>query len=312
MSGVRSNRDIDSSEDGSSSLEPQPSAPPLDEQKDPGTYKMESDKRVQHATHRYSSFADAVVNGHARPVSTSESAAQPTKDRADIDHASESSSALQDPRLQLIASRHYEGATQPLSKNRTLEGGRRANTPSGIMSEMSLGEKESHSTKHNGCLNNIGCNVSHKKGDRGLMGSISTQTTTQMTEREVETCTEEEDRVEPSGVGALLSEYNSPHTKQEEHQQVNLGHITKYYSMASQCSLPIHTPTAVASDNERLRKLSNDFFRSPEHTFERLSYILGRGRLVMVRYFLGASESKLSDIPAKCFICSTVISPSLS
>lgn len=54
------------------------------------------------------------------------------------------------------------------------------------------------------------------------------------------------------------------------------------------------TPVAATLTRQRPKSLSKELLRSPEHTVERLSYVLGRGTLVMVRVIL--CHSKISDI----------------
>lgn len=299
----RTNSANESSEDGSSSLEPQPSAPPTDEH-DRSAYKMGSDQK---ADHRYSSFADAVVNGHAGTPTSA--AHQINNNKGVMGQAAESSnqstsSAPQDAHL------HYlEETTQPLSTGQTsqmsftFETHSRANTPSGIMREMSLAENDGKSHQYTGCVNNIGREIiervsEHQQESSKIMCTTSYQPSVESPNYGMDDITASKDA---SGVGAMLSQYRSQTPQQ---QQTGPGHITTYYSMASQCSLPIHTPTAVASDNERMRKLSKEFLRSPEHSFEKLSCILGRGRLVMVRTWHAdpdGSEVSLCVIDASHF-----------
>lgn len=294
MPDVRSNCENESSEDGSSSLEPQPSTPPVD--------KMRIEKEVHlhqrgRGGHRYSSFADAVTNGHAGTVSNVITAYE-NRDGASMDHDTEFSntSTISDQQLSHLPPRApllFEEATQPLSSDKTSQMSMttydvdsRATTPSGIMREMSLKEKEGQ--------DNVRYNVSNiKRAEEsrdagGIIDPTSDQHLTISSEETDKTAAETlttSDQVDTSGLGALLSKYNSQQPRQQRRQQRELGsdHVTTYYSMASQSSLPIHTPTAVAPDNERMRKLSKEFLRSPENTFQRLSFILGRGRLVMVR-----------------------------
>jgi len=49
-------------------------------------------------------------------------------------------------------------------------------------------------------------------------------------------------------------------------------------------SPPLVPPTNAAEEKKRATSFSKEFLRSPNHTLERLSYILGRGSLVMVSY----------------------------
>jgi hypothetical protein len=284
MPDSRTNSENESSEDGSSSLEPQLAHPPIDE-------KMGRVKKVCHHEgqndHRYSSFADAVVNGHAR-AEPSTSADQHSC--AGNFHHVETTAQHQDLHLPPGAPQHYQEITQPLSSGKTsqmsimsisYDTDSRANTPSGIMREMSLKEHESRSNSHYTGGKDIECDAESHETKSLIDPTLKhppapTSETNDKTTVMTETST---DQADTSGVGIMLSEYNA----HQPRQQPGPEHITTYYSMASQCSLPIHTPTAVAPDNERMRKLSKEFLRSPESTFEILSYILGRGRLVMVR-----------------------------
>lgn len=297
MPNVRTTSENESSEDGSSSLEPQPSTPPVD--------KMGSEKEVHHqhkvpSDHRYSSFADAVTKGHSAGAASV--TAYQNRDGAGIDHATKSSNETMasDPhetQLPPRAPQRCEETTQPLSSGKTsqmsftFDTDSRANTPSGIMKEMSLKEKEvqvSKNAQYTESNINIGGEgaVASQETASKQSPTISSETTDKTAAKTTTTTTTTTDQAGTFGVGAMLSQYNSQHPHQQQ-QTSGPEHITTYYSMASQCSLPIHTPTAVAPDNERMRKLSKEFLRSPEHTFERLSFILGRGRLVMVRDMSG-------------------------
>jgi hypothetical protein len=288
MPDSRTNSENESSEDGSSSLEPQPAHPPIDE-------KMGRVKNVCHHEgqndHRYSSFADAVANGHARAEPST--SADQHNCAGIFHHDVETTSQQHDLHLPPRAPQHYQETTQPLSSGKTsqmsvmsisYDTDSRANTPSGIMREMSLKDHESRSDSHNtgGDIGtDIEC-VAESHETKSLIDPTLKHPPTRTSETNDKTTVMTEtstDQADTSGVGIMLSEYNA----HQPQQQPGAEHITTYYSMASQCSLPIHTPTAVAPDNERMRKLSKEFLRSPESTFERLSYILGRGRLVMVR-----------------------------
>lgn len=258
----------ENSEDGSSSLDPIPSSPPGDEH---GRFNMGSRKEMHKQAGRY---VGAVPNGHSGDSSAaSASATQQIRDSsALIDQTGEpsdpsSSFTPKDSQLPPRAPQHHEATTtQPSTSGKTYEMSitsedSRANTPSGIMKEMSLKENDQSSQYTTGSSmagNMASATKSQTRVDR--MNPISNGTVA-------------------AGVGAILSEYNSQQAQQRQRPE----ELTTYYSMASQCSLPIHTPTAVAAENERLRKLSKEFLKGPVHTFEKLSFILGRGRLVMVR-----------------------------
>ena len=270
------------SEDGSSSLEPVPSAPPLDDcnmsEHDKAHAHNEPHAPQHHEQHAPQelggyTFAEAVSNGHAA--------------KSTIDKVTECTT-LYPSDLPPRAPQCSE-TTQPLTSAslRYNVDCSRANTPSGIMRDMTLNENQQDDipqgtlhysadseieTSHQGVDYNGITDASNETGISLEDGAGITDTTTTAANRE------------ETGVGAMLSQYSSqqPQHHQQEQQKQTPGELTTYYSMASQCSLPIHTPTAVAPDNERMRRLSREFLKR-EDTFERLSFILGRGRLVMVR-----------------------------
>ena len=270
------------SEDGSSSLEPLPSAPPPDDcnmGEDDKAHPQDEPHAPQHHSQPHAhalggyTFAEAVTNGHAVKSSIDQTTKVISSHLSDLPPRAPQCSETTQPLLS--ASMHYNVDDS------------RADTPSGIMRDMSLNEHQHDETLQQGTLQcppdgeietSQGVDANHGMGDSNEP-AISSEDAT-----EIYTTTSQE----VSGVGAVLSQFNSqqPQHHQQQGKQQTPEELTTYYSMASQCSLPIHTPTAVAPDNERVRKLSREFLKR-EDTFERLSFILGRGRLVMVRSVLG-------------------------
>lgn len=253
----------DSSEDGCSLV------PPIDDRKQTKItpLSMGGAAETTEDPHRHSSYAEAVTNGYSQPIQAPSLTAN-TEDNtvaAAPSNDLESSSLPQDPPS--ITPQHHPriNGQQPISfagseqrnMSFTFESSSRANTPSGIMREMSLKDQTQYfrSGEMDGAdeegMNRFDQTPGFPGGDKGCTETAATTTI--------------------GGMGAVLSEHDS----QQKHQ------ITTYYSIASQASLPIHTPTAVASNNNQWH-LSKELLRSPEHTLERLSFILGKGRLVMV------------------------------
>mmetsp|Transcript_9703 Transcript_9703/g.20209 ORF Transcript_9703/g.20209 Transcript_9703/m.20209 type:complete len:1276 (-) Transcript_9703:169-3996(-) len=67
------------------------------------------------------------------------------------------------------------------------------------------------------------------------------------------------------------------------------------------------TPVAAALTRQRPKSLSKELLRSPEHTVERLSYVLGRGTLVMINF----SQRNLSFGDAELIRSAIIANPQL-
>eukprot|EP01082_Thalassiosira_pseudonana_P011730 g10851.t1 g10851 contig4:2700672-2704491(-) len=78
-----------------------------------------------------------------------------------------------------------------------------------------------------------------------------------------------------SGIEATLA----AHAQQQHHQQYNQN--SNFYYVTPRNG---NATAASTLSGQRLSTLSKELLRSPEHTLERLSYILGRGRLVMINF----------------------------
>jgi hypothetical protein len=198
----------------------------------------------------------------------------------------------------MIGRLNHDGMGRANQMSITFDVNSRANTPSGIMREMSLKDRRSQVTPHRELANNCGdmeiiadnqgdCSVAETNLKQHAHSPVSADTCAIVMSKSSTTPTE----ANGTDVGAMLSTSKSQQQQQQQQRQPD-ENITTYYAIASQASLPIHTPIAVAADSTRTSTLSKECLRSPEHTLERLSFILGRGRLVMVRNIDVALERK--------------------